>query len=565
MKINQLRRRIVWLILLPLAGGMWQAQATDPSAAGSGATSSPAAPAVTLPGNSGEPTAVPTADMAPPPQVPPQEMPGVLTRGPVHEAYARPVALQADAGAVAPRQPPADIQEMPPADKPQGDRYVWAPGYWSWDAGRKDFVWVSGCWRLAPPNATWVPGFWTPVAGSSRWVAGYWKSTDSGQLAYLPAPPAGFDEAPPGDPPTPDAVWVPGCWYWNNGGFIPRAGYWLRQIPGWIWEPSHYQWTPYGYVFVAGRWDYELEHRGVLFAPVEMTAALEAQPNFVYTPAEVINPDVLADNLFACPGYGSYYFGDYYDSCYPACGIFPCFACFGLCSWFDPIFCHRCFLNCGIGRDRFVAGAHARFNRLRGDASLRPSQTFAGQQARLSGQAAGEVRSPLTTSPLASTVAHPAAGTGLTFTHISNENRLALARQAMAARTAFASAPSPSAAPAWTGNRVSATTRASGGTTFSPGPVENRASAMTSLAGNIRSTSSFTSSYRPSYSTSYAPASRPSFMAARQAQYSAPTPARSFASRETFTAPATSQSVSHFSGGGGGGFSSHSGGGHHGK
>jgi hypothetical protein len=95
-----------------------------------------------------------------PPPMPAQEQPEVLTRGPVHEAFAEPVNLEFQAGLVAPTQPPANIEEIPPADRPAGDHFVWVPGYWSWDADRSGYIWVSACWRVAPPDMSWMPGYY---------------------------------------------------------------------------------------------------------------------------------------------------------------------------------------------------------------------------------------------------------------------------------------------------------------------------------------------------------------------------------------------------------------------
>ena len=53
----------------------------------------------------------------------------VLTRGPIHEAYASAVDTQPHPGSLAPRQPPEAIEEMPPDQKPEGDNVQWMPGY----------------------------------------------------------------------------------------------------------------------------------------------------------------------------------------------------------------------------------------------------------------------------------------------------------------------------------------------------------------------------------------------------------------------------------------------------
>ena len=83
-----------------------------------------------------------------PPPTPAQEEPEVLTSGPIHEAFAEPVDLKVQKGLVAPTQPPPDIQEEVPAERPSGGQFVWVPGYWAWGLERKTYIWVSGCWVL---------------------------------------------------------------------------------------------------------------------------------------------------------------------------------------------------------------------------------------------------------------------------------------------------------------------------------------------------------------------------------------------------------------------------------
>ncbi len=60
----------------------------------------------------------------------------VLTRGPIHEAFAIPVNTGRKTGLVVPRKPPNLIEEIPPAVKPEVE-VVWIPGYFSWDDDRK--------------------------------------------------------------------------------------------------------------------------------------------------------------------------------------------------------------------------------------------------------------------------------------------------------------------------------------------------------------------------------------------------------------------------------------------
>ena len=46
----------------------------------------------------------------------------VLTRGPVHEAFAETVTFDPEPGIVVPKAPPADIEEVPPEQRPEGSQ-----------------------------------------------------------------------------------------------------------------------------------------------------------------------------------------------------------------------------------------------------------------------------------------------------------------------------------------------------------------------------------------------------------------------------------------------------------
>src|SRR4051794_23086750 len=72
---------------------------------------------------------------------PPPAAPGgveVRARGPVHEAFAGPTSEPVATPAVA-KKPPAPIDELPPAEKPNGN-VIWISGYWGYDDDRKDFL-----------------------------------------------------------------------------------------------------------------------------------------------------------------------------------------------------------------------------------------------------------------------------------------------------------------------------------------------------------------------------------------------------------------------------------------
>src|SRR3954447_418227 len=99
----------------------------------------------------------------PPPAVPgpdDKDGPEVQGRGPIHEGFAQPSEAPR-AGPAVDKAPPDPIPEQPPEQKPEGDNVVWVPGYWSWDADKSDFLWVSGFWRVAPAGRKWMPGYWT--------------------------------------------------------------------------------------------------------------------------------------------------------------------------------------------------------------------------------------------------------------------------------------------------------------------------------------------------------------------------------------------------------------------
>jgi hypothetical protein len=316
------------------------------------------------------------------PPAPPQEQPEVLTRGPVHEAFAEPINLEMQVGLVAPIRPPAIIEELPPAERPRGDQFIWVPGYWSWDGDRNGYVWVSACWRVAPPKMQWVPGYWSQVPEGWEWVAGFWAPVGVQEIEYLPAPPAFDNVQAPSAAPSADRTWVPACWYWYQGQYVLRAGYWLAAQPNWVWVPSHYVWTPRGYVFCEGYWDHPLETRGVLFAPVYFPPAVYARPGFSYSPTIVVDLGVLTANLFTYPRYSHYYFGDYYDDAYLTIGIYPRFGGGRVHAWYDPIYEHDRWRHRRTN-PRWEENQRHEYDRRRGDKHLRPARTYREQTTRL--------------------------------------------------------------------------------------------------------------------------------------------------------------------------------------
>ena len=302
----------------------------------------------------------------------------VLTRGPVHEAFAETIAFDPQPGIVAPQAPPAAIEEVPPQQRPEGNNLAWIPGYWAWDDERNDFLWLSGIWRALPPGRQWVPGYWDRSQQGSQWTSGYWADAAATEILYLPEPPATVKVGPNGAAPSADHMWLPGCWIWQQNRYAWRPGYWTQGHQGWDWVPDHYVWTPSGYIFVDGYYDYSVSRRGVVFAPVYFNSARRTQRGFAYTPSTVINPGAFLSHLFLRPSYGHYYFGDYYGSNYRSAGFSPWFSFHSSRRGYDPIYAnqrwhHR---HDGDWEDR----AKANFRNFRDDENSRPPRTWAAQR-----------------------------------------------------------------------------------------------------------------------------------------------------------------------------------------
>jgi hypothetical protein len=302
----------------------------------------------------------------------------VLTRGPVHEAFAETVTYNPEPGVVVAKSPPAAIEEVPPEQRLEGANVAWIPGYWAWDDERSDFLWVSGIWRALPPGRQWVPGYWGKVAQGFQWISGYWSDAKVEQVEYLPEPPATVEIGPNVAAPSADDIWLPGCWVWQSGRYAWRPGFWAPAQPNWVWMPAHYVWAPRGYVFVDGYWDYSIDRRGVLFAPVYFSASVYGRPGFSYSPTTVIDLGVFTSHLFLRPRYQHYYFGDYYAANYSGAGFFPWFSFQANHFGYDPLYTHDRWQH---RHDRGWAGRlEADFQNRRNHENLRPARLWDGQR-----------------------------------------------------------------------------------------------------------------------------------------------------------------------------------------
>ena len=267
--------------------------------------------------------AVPPFDRADTPGAPPPVPAAegeVQGRGPINEGFAQPGSGVARPPAVVLKRPPAPIPETPPAQRPAGDDVAWIPGYWSWDEDRRDFLWVTGSWRVTPAGRTWVPGYWARTDGGWCWVSGLWNLSSQPQSSYVPEPPASLDRGPSVPPPEDDSVYVPGTWLRDDTRWLWRPGYYAAPRAGLIYTPSRYVWMPLGYLFVPGFWDRPLDSRGVLFAPVYFGADFAPPVGWAYRPAFAVDVGVALGSLWVGPGANSYAFGDYYAPRYGRAG-----------------------------------------------------------------------------------------------------------------------------------------------------------------------------------------------------------------------------------------------------
>ena len=309
----------------------------------------------------------------------------VMTRGPIHEAFAAPVVHDPKAAPTIEKQPPSPIKELPPDQKPAGQNVQWIPGYWSWDVSRNDFIWISGIWREPPPNNQWVPGYWHDVDGGYQWVSGTWIPVSTrqsqSQQSYLPPPPASLEAGPNTPQPSANVSWTPGFWSWQASGYAWRPGFWAAVQPNWIWMPAHYVWTPSGYLFVPGYWDLPVANRGLMFAPVYYPQPVYAQPNFVFTPSiSIVGPAVTA-NLFVQASTNQYLFGNFYAQNFVSVGITPWFSfsfATGRPAYYDPLFSYYAVINVRQNPG-WVAQVREQYVLRRDRVELRPPNTYIEQ------------------------------------------------------------------------------------------------------------------------------------------------------------------------------------------
>ncbi|MCH8046447.1 MAG: hypothetical protein IID44_22295, partial [Planctomycetes bacterium] len=306
----------------------------------------------------------------------------ILTRGPLHEAFAEQVTKDPKPGIVAAKKPPAEVNEIPPEFKPEGENVTWIPGYWFWDAERKDFIWISGVWRSIPPDRRWVPGYWQATDNAHQWVSGLWAPAAARELPYRDPPPASLERGPTSAAPTQEHFWIPGCWNYAESDYRWRAGYWHPYQEDWTWVPEHYTWTPQGCIFVSGYWDYSLARRGQCYAPVYFHNGVYANAGYRYRPSYLLGGAGLLLHLFVHPHHGHYYFGDYYGSHYAALHYYAAHDYYGHHRGYDPLYTYyrAHYRHHGIDYHSRMRGWNEHFTK---HADRRPPRTYAAQRQYL--------------------------------------------------------------------------------------------------------------------------------------------------------------------------------------
>lgn len=300
----------------------------------------------------------------------------VLTRGPLHEAFAIPATHDAVELPLVKQQPPEPIDELLPEHKPAGDNVLWLPGYWAFDDERDDFMWISGLWRKAPPGRQWVPGYWSEVDNGYRWTPGMWAAAGS-SLEYQPKPPKSQERGASARRPSANHFYVLGIWVYQNNDYKWRPGYWAPQQQDWVWVPARYTRAGERYIFNDGYWDRKLSARGQAFAPVYFRKQAYANADFRYRPASVISANSqLLLHLFVRPESGQFVFGDYYDASYRD-GYRPWFDHFGSAGGYDPLLSYYEWTN----GDNFVQNLRAWNTYFLSNPDYRPRHTLADQLA----------------------------------------------------------------------------------------------------------------------------------------------------------------------------------------
>ena len=305
----------------------------------------------------------------------------VLTRGPLHEAFATAHQSNPQSSPVVRQAPPQLIDEVPPQYKPEGNNVQWIAGYWAWDDAQQDFIWISGLWRDVPPQRHWVPGYWDKANAGYHWISGFWAEETQQELGYLPQPPVSIEQGPSTAAPSDNHFYVPGNWHYQDQRYRWSSGHWQPVVENRIWIPAQYVWTPRGCIYRSGYWDYEFDHRGTCFAPVHFKRPVYLATNYSYQPSFAINLNIdFLTHLFVRPHCTHYYYGDWYSSNFADFGYRPWVSHQSHYRSYDPLLtyyqCRRSSFDRRYSTVQYLAKQHLFYAN---NISYRPRPTFVAQ------------------------------------------------------------------------------------------------------------------------------------------------------------------------------------------
>lgn len=296
-----------------------------------------------------------------------------IDRVAIHEAFASVPQAIVSAGPIVPHVPPQLVLERPIGPQRTGTNVAWIDGYWAWHADRSTYYWVSGFWREIPPGRAWVPGQWFAAPGGYQRSNGYWANAQQPAGTVTSRPPSLIDWVPDSVAPGIDSFWVPPKYVWSNDTFALQAGYWTTHQDQFVWQPATYIQTQEGFVFVDGYWDFELDVRGVPYAPLSVPIDIASQTPIVVEPELLLSPNAtICIHMFMQPGDSHYYFGNFYVQSDLDRGFLP---------WYDAraqayaastlvSYYQRKFSRQGVS---FAAATSGYANRYRSVAATRPT------------------------------------------------------------------------------------------------------------------------------------------------------------------------------------------------
>ena len=166
-----------------------------------------------------------TALSAPPDPTAATEAAEVLTRGPVHEAFAETVSYNPQPGRSRRKPRRLRSKNCRRTRGRKGPTWLGSPATGLGTTNAATTFGSAAFWRDLPPGRQWVPGYWGPSGQGQQWTSGYWADAAVSSVGYLPEPPASAEAGPNIAAPSPDDTWLPGNWMWQENRYAWRPGF----------------------------------------------------------------------------------------------------------------------------------------------------------------------------------------------------------------------------------------------------------------------------------------------------------------------------------------------------